>query len=233
MRKYINNQLGFCTPSIAEIEYDLNSRHEIIPILMGLQHIYKHPRTLKKILKLIEQDISGDVQTDKGAPGLDYWEILVLTAVRLGCDLDFDALVDLANNHRKIRETMGIDELDKKTFARSTVHGNLQKLTPETLRAINALVVGEGHKIDPKAIENVRGDTFVVQTNIAYPIDSRLVFDGLRKALHFLKQLDDLLGGSINIMCVKPSGECGESKKQPKAEKQMRKKNSKSKLIYF
>jgi IS5 family transposase len=62
------------------------------------------------------------------------------------------------------------------------------------LRSINELVVGEGHKIDPKAIEDVRGDTFVVQTNIAYPIDSRLVFDSLRKTLHFLNQLDNLLG---------------------------------------
>ena len=194
MRKNINNQLGFETPSIADIEFDLNSRHEIVPILMGLQHIYKHPRTMNKILKLIEQDIIGDAQTDKGAPGLDYWEIHVLAAVRLGCDIDFDALVDLSNNHRKLRQMMGISEWENKTFARSTINDNLRKLTPETLRSINEVLVDEGHKLEPNAIEDVRGDSFVVQTNIAYPIDSRLVFDGLRKTLQFLNQLDNLLG---------------------------------------
>ncbi|MGA1875704.1 MAG: hypothetical protein ACMUIA_08845 [bacterium] len=30
---------------------------------------------------------------------MDYWEILVLASVRHGCDLDYDALQDLADNH--------------------------------------------------------------------------------------------------------------------------------------
>jgi len=194
MRKMINNQLGFETTSIADVEFDLNSRHEIVPILMGLQHIYKHPSTMKKILKHIEKDIVVDAQTDKGAPGLDYWEILVLAAVRNGCDVDFDALVDLANNHRKLRQMMGIGEWENQTFARSTINDNLRKLTPETIRVISEFIVDEGHELEPKAIEKVRGDSFVAQTNIAYPIDSRLVFDGLRKTLHFLTKLDHLFG---------------------------------------
>ena len=30
------------------------------------------------------------------AKGLDYWHITVLASVRLGCDLDYDKLQDLA-----------------------------------------------------------------------------------------------------------------------------------------
>jgi len=196
MRKMINDQFQFDTPVIANIQFDLNSRHEMVPILMALQHIYSRPRTMKKLLSLIENDILGHRQKDKGAPGLDYWEILVLAAVRLGCDFDYDELVDLANNHHNLRLMMGIGDWQNRTFARSTVHDNLSKLSPDTLRALNELIVAEGHKLAPKAIEKVRGDSFVVKTNIAYPMDTRLVYTALRKALQCLGRLDQLLGST-------------------------------------
>ena len=47
-------------------------------------------------------------------------------------------------------------------------------------RNFNQLVVGIGHKIVPEAIESVRGDTFVVETDIDYPTESNLIGDGLR-----------------------------------------------------
>jgi len=194
MRKQINNQLGLDSSYIADIEFDLNSRHEIVPILMALQHLYSQPRRLNKILKLVEADVIGNSQKDKGTPGMDSWEIIVLAAARLGSDLDFDALLDLANNHRKLRQMMHIGDWQEKTFARSTINDNIRKLKPETLRTISELIVEAGHQLAPNAIANVRGDSFVVQTNIAYPIDTRLVFTGVRKVLQSLNKLDQFLG---------------------------------------
>jgi hypothetical protein len=45
------------------------------------------------------------------------WEITVLAAARLGCNLDYDKLQDLAESHRSLRQIMGIgdwqsDEVD-------------------------------------------------------------------------------------------------------------------------
>ncbi|MBC8183481.1 ISNCY family transposase [candidate division KSB1 bacterium] len=194
MRKQINNQLGLDSSCISEIEFDLNSRHEIVPILLALQHIYSQPRRLDKILELVEADVVDNSQKDKGTPGMDCWEIIVVAAVRLGSDLDYDALVDLANNHRKLQQMMQIGDWEEKTFARSTVNNNTRKLKPETLRAISELIVDAGHKLAPNAITNVRGDSFVVQTNIAYPIDTRLVFAGVRKVLQCLNKLDRFFG---------------------------------------
>jgi len=194
MRKQINNQLGLDTTLISNIEFDLNSRHEIVPILMALQHIYSHPRRLNKILELVEADVIGNSRKHKGTPGMDSWEIIVLAAVRLGSDLDFDALLDLANNHRKLRQMMHIGDWQEKTFARSTVNDNIRKLKPETLRTISELIVDAGHQLAPNAIASIRGDSFVVQTNIAYPIDTRLVFTGVRKVLQSLNKLDQFLG---------------------------------------
>jgi len=63
------------------------------------------------------------------------------------------------------------------------IRDNVCLLRPETLEKLNQLVVGAGHVLVPKAIESVRGDTFVVETNIHYPTESGLIGDGLRKVV--------------------------------------------------
>ena len=55
---------------------------------------------------------------------------------------------------------------------------NVTKLRPETLKKISNIVVGAGHHLKPRAIKAVRGDSFVVETNIHYPTDSSLIADG-------------------------------------------------------
>ncbi len=48
--------------------------------------------------------------------------------------------------------------------------------------------------MEPKAAERVRGDSFVVETNIHYPTDSSLIADGLRKVPGLAVQLAALFG---------------------------------------
>jgi hypothetical protein len=69
------------------------------------------------------------------------------------------------------------------------IEDNLTKLRPETIKKISALVVQAGHVLEPKAIAMVRGDTFVVETNIHYPTESTLIGDGLRKILPLAAEL--------------------------------------------
>jgi hypothetical protein len=70
------------------------------------------------------------------------------------------------------------DEVD---FDWRRIEDNLNKLRPETLKKINEVIVRAGHVLEPEAIESVRGDTFVVETNIHYPTESSVIGDGLRK----------------------------------------------------
>jgi hypothetical protein len=51
------------------------------------------------------------------------------------------------------------------------------------------LVVRVGHVLEPQAIASVRGDTFVVETNIHYPTESSLLGDGLRKVVTLAARL--------------------------------------------
>ena len=111
---------------INKIEFDIFSRHEITPILMSLQHLYVHEKeALMEILNFIKSDINRDDSDKLGCCGLNYWEILILASVRLGCDLDFDALQDLADNHRNLRQMLMVGPYDDTRYPRSTIHGVL------------------------------------------------------------------------------------------------------------
>jgi hypothetical protein len=114
---------------------------------------------------------------------MEYWHICVLAAVRLGCNFTFDQLQDLAENHRKLRGIMGVGDCDDRPFKWRTIRNNIRLLRPETIARINQAIVSAGHTFDPTAIEKVRADSFVMETNIHYPTESSLLYDGLRKII--------------------------------------------------
>jgi len=117
----------------------------------------------------------------------------------LGCGYDYDQLQDLAENHHALRQVMGIgdwesEEKDKERFGWRRIESNLILLSPETIEKINRAIIQEGHRLAPEAAEKVRGDSFVVETNIHYPTDSSLMVDGLRKVLSLAAMLSGLFG---------------------------------------
>lgn len=184
MRKPFSQQQRLDCPSIGEVELNLACRHELIPILQALQHVYSRPELRDRILELIAQDINQDSRDDCGREGFDYWQVLVLAAARLGCNLDYDQLQDLAEQHRKLRQIMGIGEWDEKTsFHWQRIRDNVCLLRPSTIDAISQAIVAEGHRLEPDAAKKVRGDSFVAETNIHWPSESSLIRDGVRKII--------------------------------------------------
>ena len=108
----------------------------------------------------------------------------MLAAVRLGCNLNYDKLQDLAEQHRNLRLIMGIGDWEEATvFDWRRIQDNICLWRPATLEKLNHLIVAAGHKLFPEAATAVRGDTFVVETNIHYPTESSLIGDGLRKVV--------------------------------------------------
>jgi len=199
MRKALDRQRRLDCPSVTKVSLNINCRNETIPILRGLQHIYGTPKVRDAILESIARDVNGKSSAKHGRPGLSYWEILVLAAARLGCGYDYDQLQDLAENHRALRQVMGIgdwesEEKDKTRFDWRRIESNVNLLRPETVEEINQAIVEEGHRLEPKAAQTVRGDSFVVETNIHYPTDSSLIADGLRKVLGIALMLAGLFG---------------------------------------
>jgi hypothetical protein len=184
-------------PSPDMVPLNFQCRDEIVPILRALQFIYSDAGWRKKILDLVGKDVNRNTSKKLGRLGLSYWEVTVLAAVRLGRNADYDQLQDLAEEHRTLRLMMGIgsweecqgDQKKKRKFDWRTIRDNLCLLRPETLQKINQAIVAAGHTLAPEAIQQVRGDSFVVETNIHYPTESSLIGDGLHKVLTLAERL--------------------------------------------
>lgn len=183
MRKTYPTQLRFDTVPIHKVPLNLECRDSIVPVLKALQHVYSHRELTARILGLIAADINPGTRTDTGREGLDYWHVCVLAAVRLGCNLTYDQLQDLAENHRTLRAIMGLGECDENSFHHKTLRNNFCLLKADTLEQISLAIVQAGHALQPEAIEKVRADSFVMETSIHYPTESSLLRDGLRKIL--------------------------------------------------
>jgi len=195
MRKAFDPQMRLDCQSVLNVRLNQNCRDEIIPILKSLQHIYSQAKLRRNILAAIARDVNRDSSRKRGRKGMFYWQILVLAAVRLGCELDYDKLQDLAEQHRALRHVMGIGDWEEQTtFDWRRIQDNLTKIRPETIERINQLIVAEGHRLVPEAAQTARADSFVVEANIHYPTESTLIRDGLRKVLGLCAELAARIG---------------------------------------
>ena len=198
MRVAFAKQQRLDCSGVQDVELNLNCRDEIIPILRALQQIYSRPQLRTDILALIAQDVNQSARNDLGREGMNYWQILVLAAVRLGCNLDYDKLQDLAEQHRALRHIMGIGDWNEANdFNWRRIRDNVCLLKPETIEKISHAVVAEGHRLEPDAAKRVRGDSFVVETNVHWPSESSLIRDGIQKIVKLCVWIDAVtnLGG--------------------------------------
>jgi len=152
MRKRFEQQLSIGIVPINEVSFNEKSRHELKDLLKGLQHIFTTPSINEEVFKLLESKIlSGKKET--GRNGMSLWEILVLSTVRLGLDADYDELLDLANNHIRLRQVMGVNTsgfIAWEVYQLQTLKDNIGLLDVETINSINEIVVGAGHSIVKK-----------------------------------------------------------------------------------
>ena len=194
MRKSFSSQLRMDCLPIKEVALNFECRHEIIPLLAGLQHLYSELLLREQLTGLIAKDINSDTRTDIGREGFNYWQIAVLGVVRMGCNLNYDELQDLCENHRALRGILGVGDWDNTRFSWQRIRDTLVLVQPSTLEAINQLIVQHGQRLHGAAQQAVRADSFVVDTNIHYPTESSLIWDGMRKLLPVSGKLAKSLG---------------------------------------
>ena len=72
-------------------------------------------------------------------------------------------------------------------------HRAFNRLTPETLRAINQAVVEAAVELGIENGQKLRVDTTVVETNIHYPTDATLLWDSVRVITRLVEELQEKL----------------------------------------
>lgn len=205
MRKVIEEQMQLGEVNIADIRISIKSRDDIPQILLGLQHIYvttelREPvfAILKEVL--VEREVDGEIRKadpNTGRPGMSQWKIFVLGVLRLGLNADYDRIQELANQHKTVRQMLGhsdwCDERDY--YALQTLKDNLRLFTPELLDRINQVVVRAGHQALKKSPEEKlagRCDSFVVKTDVHFPMDINLLRDAIRKVIGYIAELAEI-----------------------------------------
>ena len=170
--------------SIENLVLDGRARHRLVPVLLALKFVYTTPRLRDQILDRIHADVSAKIDPDAGRPGMTYWTMLVLAAVKFGCDFTYDLLQQLVENDHRLQILTQLKPAPEPVSLNfQTIRDNVCLIEPETLQEINHALVAAGHALVPDAAEDVRGDSFVVETNVHYPTESSLLRDGLQKLL--------------------------------------------------
>ena len=112
------------------------------------------------------------------------WRILVLGVLKQGLGCDFDRLHNLANHHETVRAILGhSDFADKTHYELQTIVDNVSLMRPELLAEVGRLVVESGHAVarkKPGGRLRGRCDSLVVETDVHYPTDLGLLWDGVR-----------------------------------------------------
>ncbi len=176
---------------ISAIEIDMQSRDDIPAVLYGLQHIYNDKEVLHKIFDILEEDCTTERSRETGRPGMSLWNIFVLGVLRLSLNIDYDRLMELANNHITIRQMLGhggIFDADHR-YALQTIKDNVGMLGADVLCKINDIVVTSGHKFvglhEDSPLQG-KADSYVFETNVDFPTDIKLSYDALRNAIRVL-----------------------------------------------
>ncbi len=191
MRSVINEQMQLGEIGINNIPFDLNSRDEIPQILMGLQYIYSNDELFRSVFGILEDLTPQDVNAHLGRPGMQYWSILVLGVLRLGCNIDYDKLKELADQHTSVRLMMGRSTVldDDKFLPLQTIKDNVSLVTPDIMDRMNQEVIKHGHRLLGKSELDdfhARCDSYVLQTNVHYPTDINLLLDAMGKVIHLM-----------------------------------------------
>ena len=184
MRTRFEIQYELGTTPIEKINIPLKSRDELPPVLRALQHIYTTPELNRNVFSILEDKIMSGIEKT-GRNGMSLWEILVFSTVRLALDCDYDRLEYTANYDSLVRSLLGISNFgdNLKRYSLQSLKDNVKLLDDNTIDQINQLVVDAGHQLKKNEKLDVKVDSYVLETNVHFPTDLNLTWDGGRKGI--------------------------------------------------
>jgi len=192
MRQRFDLQLKIGQTPIREINIHPESKNALDQLIVALKEIYCNDEYNNKIFCIMEKYLPN-VDPNNGRPGMNLWTIFVLGQVRQCMNYSYDVLQNQANNHRSLRQLLGLEfefGIEPLYFKYQNIYDNVKLLTDPMLHEINDVIVSFGHKEVFKKKEatplRLKTDSFVVESNVHFPTDYGLLWDCLRKCLDMI-----------------------------------------------
>jgi hypothetical protein len=147
----------------------------------ALKEIFINPTWNEKVFEVLENKIHPS-NNKTGRPGMDLWQIFVLSQVRLCQNISYDELHHIANYDSLMRQIMGIETVhgyEKQEIGYQRIIDNVGLLDDETVKKLNDIIVGFGYGVFKKeaAALRLKTDSFVVESNVHFPTDYNLLWD--------------------------------------------------------
>lgn len=197
MRKRFEQQLTIGRLLIKDTKIPTAKRSGALPgLCAALKEIFVTPEWNGKVFEVLENTILSE-NNKTGRPGMDLWQIFVLSQVRLCQNISYDDLHDLANHHTLIRQVMGIESdfgHKKQNVGYQNIIDNVSLLDDETVKQLNNIIVEFGHEVFKKkevAALRLKTDSFVVESNVHFPTDYNLLWDSARKCIDMVNKLQE------------------------------------------
>ena len=199
MRKRFEQQLTIEKKRIKDTYIPTAKRSGPLPALLAaLKEIFINPEWNEKVFNILEKVILPE-NNNTGRPGMDLWQIFVLAQVRLCKNMSYDDLHYIVNSDKIVRQLMGVeshdtffDEKEEEEISYQRIKDNVDLLSDETVKELNAVIVDFGHQVfKKKEVEALRlkTDSFVVESNVHFPTDYNLLWDASGKAIDMVSKL--------------------------------------------
>ena len=162
MRKRFEQQMTLGRLPIGETEIPTKKRGGALPgLCAALKEIFTTPKWNEKVFEILEAKITeGKKRT--GRPGMDLWQIFVLSQVRLCQNISYDELHHIADYDTLMRQIMGVESgfgYEKYKFEYQNIIDNVSLLDDETVKQLNHVIVEFGHEVFKKK----RGGSLVLK----------------------------------------------------------------------
>ena len=178
--------------SFADLEF-LNQSIQLDPLLQAISDFLDRQAEL---VKLVRRDLERGLKNPAtGRTGLSAEQVLRSLSLQRVKNWDYRELRErIADGYTLRRFT---DFYSKGVPKHDAFNRAFNRLTPETLRAINQVIVQAAVELGLEDGSQLRVDTTVVETDIHHPTDSTLLWDSVRVITRLIGRLDELLAPGV------------------------------------
>src|SRR2546429_1788375 len=181
-------------PQLSFADLELQFQHvQLDPILRTIsEFLDQHLTLIEQVRKDLERGLKNARTGRNGIAPSQVLRSLVLMRVK---NWDYRELQERIHDGFTLRR---FTEFDSQPVPKHDAFNRaFNRLTPETLRDINQLVVKAAVHLGLEDGKTLRVDTTVVESNIHYPTDASLLWDSVRTITRLIENLQEKLPGRV------------------------------------
>lgn len=169
--------------------FDFYAEHEFGSRLQALSELLDEQPAM---LTLIEQDLRNGDTACTGACGLSIESIFRCLLLKQILGVSYEKLAFHLSDSPTYRSfaRLSRDQMP----SRSGLQATIRRIAPETLQAVNQLLMSDWVGEHRLSVASLRIDSTVVASNIAPPSDSQLLADGIRVLSRLMAQSKTAIG---------------------------------------